>query len=84
MLAYVNTIHRTGWRTSTIVTGVSNLIDPADLVDATEVATLLGLSHRNAVSVYRARYDDFPTPTVDKSRCVLWRRSDIEAWQRDR
>jgi predicted DNA-binding transcriptional regulator AlpA len=62
---------------------VTNLIDPGELVDATEVADMLGLSQRSAVSVYRARYDDFPAPVVAKSRCVLWRRSDIAAW-RDR
>ena len=55
-------------------------IDPTDLIDATEVANLLGLSHRNSVSVYRHRYTDFPAPVVVKSRCVLWLRSDIEAW----
>ena len=51
-----------------------------ELVDATEAAGILGLSHRNSVSVYRGRYDDFPGPVVEKGRCVLWLRSDIEAW----
>ncbi len=55
-------------------------VDPADLVDASEVADLLGLSHRNSVSVYRKRHDDFPEPVVEKSRCVLWLRTDVEAW----
>lgn len=57
-------------------------IDPADLLDANEVADLLGLAHRQAVSTYRRRYDDFPQPVVEKSRCVLWLRSDIETWAR--
>lgn len=55
-------------------------IDPNDLLDATEVAGLLGLSSRTAVSVYRRRYGDFPEPLIEKSRCVLWHRSAIEAW----
>lgn len=55
-------------------------IDPNDLLDATEVAGLLGLSSRTAVSVYRGRYDDFPAPVIEKSRCVLWHRSAIEQW----
>jgi predicted DNA-binding transcriptional regulator AlpA len=58
-------------------------IDPDDLVDATEVAALLGLAHRNSVSVYRHRHADFPAPVVEKSRCVLWLRADVEHW-RDR
>lgn len=57
-------------------------IDTKDLVDAGEVAELLGLTHRQAVSTYRSRYDDFPTPALVKGsgKCVLWRRQDIEAW----
>lgn len=51
-----------------------------DLLDATEVAELLGLNRRTSVAVYRARYPDFPAPAIEKSRCVLWRRADIEAW----
>lgn len=51
-----------------------------DLLDAHEVAALLGLARREAVSTYRRRYDDFPEPVVEKSRCVLWHRPDIEAW----
>jgi predicted DNA-binding transcriptional regulator AlpA len=58
-------------------------IDPDDLLDAGEVAALLGLSRRQAVSTYRGRYADFPAPVVDKNsgKCVLWLRQDVEAWQ---
>lgn len=56
-------------------------IDPDDLLDATEVAEVLGLSHRQAVSTYRHRYADFPEPVVVKSRCLLWLRVDVEAWR---
>jgi len=59
-------------------------IDPKDLLDSTEVAIILGLSSARAVSVYRARYSDFPAPLIEKSRCVLWRRQDVERWTRGR
>jgi predicted DNA-binding transcriptional regulator AlpA len=55
-------------------------IDPSELLDAAEVAPLIGLENPNGVHVYRRRYDDFPKPVIDKGRCVLWRRRDIEAW----
>jgi predicted DNA-binding transcriptional regulator AlpA len=62
------------------------MIDPEDLLDAGEVAALLGLSRRQAVSTYRRRYPTFPAPVVDKNsgKCVLWLRSDIEEWRRRR
>lgn len=59
-------------------------VDVDDLVDATQVAALLGLSSRNAVSVYRARYSDFPQPVVDRSKAVLWVREDIAQWAAER
>jgi predicted DNA-binding transcriptional regulator AlpA len=59
-------------------------VDTADLLDASEVAQVLGLSSANGVSVYRRRYEHFPTPVVEKAsgKCVLWLRSDVEAWAR--
>lgn len=57
-----------------------------DLIDAHEVAELLGLSQRNSVSTYLKRYDDMPRPVVERSngRTRLWLRSDIERWARGR
>jgi predicted DNA-binding transcriptional regulator AlpA len=55
-----------------------------DLLDATEVAAVLGLMNWRGVHVYRGRYPDFPKPKVSKGRCLLWLRSDVEAWQRSR
>lgn len=55
-------------------------IEPEDLIDATEVAAIIGLSRGSNVSLYRRRHDDFPEPLVEKSRCVLWRRQDVEQW----
>lgn len=61
-------------------------LDPADLVDSGEVADLLGLSSSTAVSTYRVRYSNFPSPVVVKGsgKCVLWLRTDIEQWERSR
>ena len=58
-------------------------VDVADLLDATEVAELLGLAHRNTVSVYQRRYPDMPRPVVERGggRTKLWLRSEIERWR---
>lgn len=58
------------------------LVDTEDLVDSQEVAEILGLSHRNSVSTYLRRYDDFPRPAVERGggRTRLWVRSEIAAW----
>lgn len=57
-------------------------VDLDDVLDATQVAELLGLSSRGAVSVYRQRYDDFPDPILERSsgRCQFWLRAEIESW----
>lgn len=61
-------------------------VDTEDLIGASEVAEILGLSHHNSVSTYMSRYEDFPKPVVDKSngRIKLWLRSEIEVWDQDR
>lgn len=59
-------------------------VDPAELLDAAEVAAVIGLDNPRGVSVYRRRYPDFPKPVIAKGRCVLWRRSDVEGWARRR
>lgn len=71
---------------ATTIAAVSPAYDPADLIDAQAVAEILGLSSRGAVSVYRARYPDFPTPVIDmgRGRPMLWLRSDVQAWARAR
>jgi predicted DNA-binding transcriptional regulator AlpA len=55
-------------------------VDPAELVNAQEVAPIIGLTNPGGVSVYRRRHADFPKPIVEKGQCVLWRRADIDAW----
>jgi glutathione-regulated potassium-efflux system ancillary protein KefG len=53
-----------------------------DLIDAHDVAAILGLSHRNTVSKYQSRYPDMPRPVVDlgPGRPMLWLRPQIERW----
>jgi glutathione-regulated potassium-efflux system ancillary protein KefG len=55
-----------------------------DLIDAEEVARLIGLARATSVSVYQRRYPDMPRPVVRRSsgRCLLWLRQDVEAWAR--
>ncbi len=61
---------------------MAELIDPTDLVDAHVVAQMLGLAHRNTVSVYQKRYADMPRPIVEmgRGRCRLWSRAEIREW----
>jgi glutathione-regulated potassium-efflux system ancillary protein KefG len=61
-------------------------VDTDDLIDAHDVAELLGLSHRNSVSLYQRRYPDMPRPVVERGggRTKLWLRSEIEGWRNER
>jgi predicted DNA-binding transcriptional regulator AlpA len=61
---------------------MSPRVSTEDLIDAQMVADILGLSHRNSVSLYQRRYDDMPRPVVDlgDGRVKLWLRSEIERW----
>lgn len=61
-------------------------VDLDDLLDATQMAELLGLSKATAVSVYQSRYEDFPVPVLASAsgRCQFWLRQDVEAWLRSR
>jgi predicted DNA-binding transcriptional regulator AlpA len=55
-------------------------VDPTHLINASEVASVLGLAQREAIATYRRRYSDFPEPVIKKGTCVLWLLQDIEAW----
>lgn len=61
-------------------------VDVDNLLDAAAVAEQLGLTHRNSVATYRARYPDFPAPLIEPcdGKCPLWRRSDVVRWARQR
>jgi glutathione-regulated potassium-efflux system ancillary protein KefG len=58
------------------------LVRTEDLIDAHDVAEILGLTHPNSVSTYLKRYEDMPRPAVDlgPGRPRLWLRPDIERW----
>lgn len=58
-------------------------VDVDHLLDANGVAELLGLAHRNTVSVYQHRYPEMPRPVRDfgDRRAKLWLRPEIERWQ---
>jgi predicted DNA-binding transcriptional regulator AlpA len=60
-------------------------VETEDLIDAHEVAEILGLAHRNTVSVYQRRYEDMPRPVVDlgPGRPRLWLRTQIERWSQE-
>jgi glutathione-regulated potassium-efflux system ancillary protein KefG len=57
-------------------------VDVDELLDANGVAELLGLAHRNTVSVYQHRYADMPRPVREfgDRRAKLWLRPEIELW----
>jgi len=61
-------------------------VDTDDLIDAHEVAEILGLSQRNSVSLYQRRYQDMPRPVVERggARTKLWLRSEMERWRNER
>jgi glutathione-regulated potassium-efflux system ancillary protein KefG len=56
------------------------------LVDAHEVAAILGLSHRNSVTTYLRRYPDMPRPVIERAggRTRLWLRPEIAKWAEQR
>ena len=65
---------------------VGRRVDLDDLIDAAEVASILGLARANSVYVYQERYRDMPRPVLDRGprQAKLWLRSEIVAWRRAR
>jgi glutathione-regulated potassium-efflux system ancillary protein KefG len=65
-----------------MVPPVGRRVDTDDLIDAQEVARILGLAYRNTVSEYQAKYADMPRPVLDlgRGRSRLWLRPEIERW----
>ena len=57
-------------------------VDLDDLIDVGEVAELLGLAHKNSVTTYMRRYEDFPAPAIEfaDGKCRAWVRKDVEQW----
>lgn len=58
-------------------------VDLDDLIDVGEVAELLGLAHKNSVTTYMRRYDDFPAPAIEfaDGKCRAWLRQDVMKWR---
>lgn len=56
-----------------------------DLIDAQEVARMLGLAQPNAVSLYQKRYPDMPRPVMDlgRGRPKLWVRQEMKRWAKE-
>ena len=65
---------------------MSPTVRTEDLIDAHEVARLLGLSHPNTVAGYLHRYPEMPRPVLDlgRGRPRLWLRPEIEKWAKKR
>lgn len=63
---------------------MGRMVDVDDLIDAHEVAAILGLSSPRAVSVYASR--GLPEPIIDRGSKTtkLWLRQDIEEWKSSR
>ncbi len=61
---------------------MGRLVDVDDLIDARDVAKMLGLSHSNTVFQYQRRYPGMPRPVVDRgaNRARLWLRSEVREW----
>ncbi|MCB0968347.1 MAG: hypothetical protein KDB37_16060 [Ilumatobacter sp.] len=58
------------------------MVNTEELIDSRELASILGLSHSNSVSLYQRRYADMPRPVVDlgNGRPRLWLRNEILDW----
>ena len=61
-------------------------VDLDDLIDVGEVAQLLSLAHKNSVTTYLRRYDDFPKPVIEfaDGKCRAWVREDVQEWSANR
>ena len=57
-------------------------MDLDELIDVGQVAALLGLAHKNSVTTYMRRYEDFPAPALEfaEGKCRAWVREDVERW----
>ena len=65
---------------------MGRMVDVDDLVDAHDVAEILGLAHATSVHLYQRRYPEMPCPILDRGgrRARLWLRTEITAWMKSR
>ena len=61
-------------------------VDLDDLIDVGGVAELLGLAHKNSVTTYMRRYEDFPDPAIEfaDGKCRAWVKGDVVGWRDSR
>ena len=59
---------------------MGELVDPADLVGAHEIAERLDVSRPQVVHVWRKRYDDFPEPIATLRSALIWNWTEVKAW----
>jgi predicted DNA-binding transcriptional regulator AlpA len=59
---------------------VGELVDPADLVGAHEIAERLDVSRSQVVHVWRKRHADFPEPIATLRSALIWDWTHVEAW----
>lgn len=59
---------------------MGELVDPADLVGAHEIAERLDVSRPQVVHVWRKRYDDFPEPIATLRSALIWDWTEVKAW----
>ena len=59
---------------------MGELVDPADLVGAHEIAERLDVSRPQVVHVWRKRYDDFPEPVATLRSALIWNWTEVKAW----
>lgn len=64
--------------------GMGRRVDLDDIIDAGDVAEMIGLSRRNSVYTYQKRHADFPKPVLEHGRCRHWLRPDIARWMKRR
>lgn len=57
------------------------MIDENELMSAKEIAAKLGWRNSGTAATLWRR-GTFPAPVVDKPRLRLWRRADVEEWER--
>ena len=57
------------------------LIMDVELMAIPEIARLLGVSRQRASKIIQT-YGDFPDPVADLSIGRVWRRHDVERWER--
>lgn len=61
---------------------MSRTVKLDDLIDAQDVAKIIGLSLASNVSLYQKRYEDMPRPVLNlgRGRPCLWLRPEMVRW----